>query len=120
MSRFRRTFPAYGVLPRSLAMKHLPWTGVIALFALACSGGEGTEGSNPGGVLEEPGVEGHVASASQAIVNGTTSYLGSQNNQAACNLTRPILLREPDGPGPFPVFLYTGGAGEPHTSAAST
>jgi hypothetical protein len=31
-----------------------------------------------------------------------------------------ILLKEPDGAGPFPVFLYTVGTGEPYNSAEAT
>jgi hypothetical protein len=55
----------------------------------------------------------------------TTTLTYKANDQffvelSTCGTTKSILLKEPDGPGPYPVFLYTGGTSEPYNSAANT
>jgi hypothetical protein len=43
------------------------------------------------------------------LVTSQIQYLRNAPNQTACEVTGDILVVEPDGAGPFPVFIYTGG-----------
>jgi hypothetical protein len=62
-----------------------------------------------------------VESSSNALTTTTLTYQANDEWGAwqyeSCNTTKNILLVEPDGPGPFPVFIYTVGTLEPHDSA---
>jgi hypothetical protein len=85
----------------------LPTIALVSLsalsFAAACSG---AADENPSPDSEE------VASVSQGIVTAQDVYKKNGVNSPDCNVDADILIKEPDGPGPFPVFVYTGGTGE--------
>lgn len=64
-----------------------------------------------------------VSSVSHELITTTLTYKANDQffvELGTCGTNKNILLKEPDGAGPFPVFLYTVGTGEPYNSAEAT
>ena len=87
----------------------------ISLLAMACA---------VFGCTLKPPAAHDLASDAHALITLTLTY--QANGQwlwfelAGCTETKQILVKEPDGAGPYPVFIYTAGTTEPHDSVEAT
>lgn len=100
-------------------MKSHSLTQITPYLALAfISGCGGPDGGAEPANGDDTGV---TASTNTALVTSTLTYSGNDYVSGAespnCNTPRNIYLVEPDAPGPYPVFLYTGGSWENYASS---
>jgi len=90
-------------------MKNLSFLGLTSTLAVVLTSGCGADHER------EASTETAVGSASSALVTSTITYNGSDygvDELASCSTPRNIYLTEPNGAGPYPVFLYSGGSWE--------